>query len=81
MLLLSKKAIGGIWHGSHMFEILLANTLDANSLKLPKIWSAIYWKFSENKFLVTFFVWQSPNSFFIICDFTPALPINNSLYS
>jgi hypothetical protein len=40
-----------------------------------------FWKFSENRFLVTFVVWQSPNSFFIICDFTTALAINNSLYS
>jgi hypothetical protein len=81
MLLLSKKAIGGIWHGSHMVEILLANTLDANSLTLPKIWSAMYWKFSENRFLVTFYLWQSPNSIFIICEFTPALAISDSLYS
>jgi hypothetical protein len=81
MLLLSKKVIGGIWHGSHMVEILLANTLDANNLTLPKIWSAIYWKFSENRFLVTFFLWHSPNFFFLICDFTPALAINDSLCS
>lgn len=80
MLLLSKKAIGGIWYGSHMVEIVLVNTLDANSLTLPKIWSAMYWKFSENSFLVTFFLWQLPNSFFIICEFTPALAVNDSLY-
>jgi hypothetical protein len=66
MLLLSKKAIGGIWHGSHMVEILLANTLDAKSLTSLDIWSAIYWEFSENRFLVTFFEWQSPKSFFIL---------------
>jgi hypothetical protein len=81
MLLLSKEAIGGIWHGSHMVEILFAITLVANSLTLPRIWSSIYWKFSEIRFLVTFFLWQSPNFSFIICDFTPALAINDSLYS